>query len=200
MTLRIYFLRHGLPEHSECLRGVSDFALTDEGFTQMENSYNRITDKIDTIISSPLSRCLTFAQAASQSTDIPLFVDKAWQELNFGDWDGVDRRLLEEEYPIELMNYWKEPWDNTPPNAESLSEFQQRLNIAFNHLTNEYKNQTLLIITHSAVMRMMMMRFLDVKDKSNSIFANLNMPYAALMTVDVFNIKGDIKTIFHYPA
>ncbi|MFV0431109.1 MAG: histidine phosphatase family protein [Alphaproteobacteria bacterium] len=200
MALRIYFLRHGLPEHSECLRGISDFALTDDGFTQMERSYSRITDKVDMIISSPLSRCLTFAEFASNKLNVPLKIDGNWQELDFGDWDGESRKVLEEKYPDEVISYWKEPWDNTPPNAECLDELQIRTRLAFDDLCQKYEDKVILIVTHSAVMRMMLMEFLDITPRSNSIFASLQMPYAALMCVDAFNVNGKIKTIFHYPS
>ncbi len=199
MALRIYFLRHGRPEHNECLRGITDFALTEEGFEQMAKSFAHIEDDLSLIISSPLRRCCNFAQHIADDQNIPLTIDSNWQEINFGDWDGQDRRILQKQYPKEMLTYWKNPWDNTPPNGESLDNFQKRLNNAFDKLLQSYEEKSILIVTHSAVMRMMLMRFLDIALRSPSIFSGLHFPYATLMTVDIFKIGNSYKTYFLWP-
>lgn len=199
MALRVYFLRHGRPEHDECLRGVTDFALTSEGFKQMQKSFAHIEDNLDQIISSPLSRCLSFAEYIAKENNIPLSIDPNWQEINFGHWDGVSRRKLQQQYPTELLNYWKDPWKNTPPAGESLIHFQTKVNIAFDRLLENYDQKNILIVTHSAVMRIMMARFLDIAPRSPSLFSAIHLPYATLMTVDIHKVAGEYKSFFLWP-
>ncbi len=199
MALRIYFLRHGRPENEECLRGIEDFALTQEGFEQMAKSYGHIEDKLDFIISSPLSRCATFAEYVAEKSHVPLQIDDNWRELSFGDWGGRPHKELQEKYPAELAGYWKNPWDNTPPNGEKLIHASQRVNAAFEEIVKNYKEKNILIVTHSAVMRMMMMRFLDINPRSNGIFSGIHLPYATLMTVDIHQTGSSYKSHFLWP-
>ncbi len=199
MALRIYFLRHGRPENNECLRGTTDFPLTPEGFEQMQKSFAHIEDDLTQIISSPLSRCATFSQYIADKNNIPLNINPDWQEIHFGDWDGQDRQHLQKQYPKEMMNYWKNPWENTPPNGESLDHFQKRLDKAFDQLLQNYEEKNILIVTHSAVIRLMLMRFLNIAPRSNSIFSGLHLPYATLITVDIFKVGNEYKSFFLWP-
>jgi broad specificity phosphatase PhoE len=47
------------------------------------------TPNWDRIISSPLRRCREFAERTATVSNIPLEIDEQWQEIDYGDWDGM---------------------------------------------------------------------------------------------------------------
>ncbi|BAX55098.1 bifunctional RNase H/acid phosphatase [Photobacterium damselae subsp. piscicida] len=69
---RVDFLRHGLPEGDKCLRGHTDFALTEVGFAQMEHAASSLKE-LDVIVTSPLQRCATFAHQLRSSLILRLW-------------------------------------------------------------------------------------------------------------------------------
>lgn len=96
-TLTVDFLRHGEPEGGDILRGRVNPRLTELGWRQMRaaaalNVHHQPaehTPNWDRIISSPLERCLEFAERTATVSNIPLEIDEEWQEIDYGDWDGM---------------------------------------------------------------------------------------------------------------
>ncbi len=198
MRSYFYFLRHGIPEHDDCLRGSSDFKLTQTGFTQMEKSAANIDHPIDVLISSPLRRCASFAEDYSIKNNLSLQLDSAWQELDFGTWDGQKLSWIDEYFPGQAQIYWDNPWAYTPPEGESLEQFSARLDAAYEKLLSEYLGRNVLIVTHSAVMRYMLTHFLDITPQSSAVFSGMSLPYAALFKLEVKKKDHKIKTCFHF--
>ncbi len=194
----IYFLRHGLPQHDDHLRGIADFKLTETGFKQMEKSAKNIDLPIDVLISSPLKRCLGFAEDYGIKNNLDVIIEPAWQELNFGLWDGKPLTWIEENFPDKMRQYWEDPWQYTPPDGETLHEFGQRLDQAYAALISKYLGKNILVVTHSGVMRYMLYHFMDIVPHSTKIFAGLSLPYAALFKVKLTKHNDKISTCFYF--
>ncbi len=87
MAVRIYFLRHGRPENEECLRGIEDFALTQEGFEQMAKSYGHIEDKLDWQRGSESDGgAVSVAEVEVISVELLLFISQWWWRRGWGWW------------------------------------------------------------------------------------------------------------------
>ncbi len=194
----IYFLRHGLPEHDDHLRGVADFKLTEIGFKQMEKSAKNIDKPIDVLISSPLRRCLSFAEDYGIKNNLSPIIDSEWRELDFGSWDGKLITWIEENFPGKMQQYWNNPWQYTPPQGEHFYDFGQRLDKAYDALISQYFGKNILIVTHSGVMRYMLRHFLDITPQSTKVFAGLSLPYAALFKIKLIKKNDQISTCFYF--
>lgn len=185
MMTQVDVLRHGLPEGDGCLRGHTDFAITPTGLNQMHQAIADIT-KIDQIVSSPLQRCSDFAHTFSSLTSAPLDLDKQWQELDFGIWDGQLHKTLWQTYQQELDMFWRDPWHNTPHQGETLPEFDLRVIQAWQRLLTDHKGKKVLLITHAGVMRQLLRHILEMPQTARYL-QRLQLPYAARYRITIFH-------------
>lgn len=161
---RIDLLRHGETELSHTLRGSTDDALTDSGWQQMRHTVDQSIKKHasikpwDVVFSSPLQRCALFADEIATSLNLELILDRNLQEMHFGDWEGVSTQEIYEKQPALLAQFWESPTQFSPPNAESIQQFQQRilnalqqiqLAMQHNHFTHA------MVVTHGGVIKLL---------------------------------------------
>lgn len=156
--LNLYFMRHGQTTHSDSLRGSLDDDLTDLGFAQMQSAWENFANKanIQAIISSDLIRCQRFAHFLNDKLHLPLQILPELQELHFGDWEGQKVADLYEKYPNELAKFWQTPTTFTPPNAEPLIHFANRIDKGINHIKHfaiQHNLNNILVITHGGVIK-----------------------------------------------
>lgn len=177
-------LRHGLPEQAGCLLGRTNPPLTAKGWQQMEQSSASL--KFDVIISSPLARCHAYAQHLANIHDCKLIVDDAWQELDFGHWDGDSIARLWEEPEQGYGQYWHAPFLHTPPNGESTSDLLRRITMSIESLSHDYRGKRLLIVSHSGVMRMALAWLLNSNQDGNPHLSRVQLEHAALLHFNTY--------------
>jgi len=142
-------LRHGEPQGGRLYRGNQDDALTNKGWQQMLDSTKNKT--WDFIATSPLVRCADFAKYLSDTQNIPCQIFEEFEELGFGDWQGRSASEIGQ----DIVDQFKaDPIPNRPPNAEDLHDFQVRiLSIFESIIQNEQQHQSVLIVAHAGVIR-----------------------------------------------
>nr|WP_159063721.1 alpha-ribazole phosphatase family protein [Thaumasiovibrio occultus] len=183
-TRHFYLLRHGLPEGAQCLRGKTDFALTSQGFAQMQAAISSGL-AIDAIYTSPLMRCTTFAMALAKQRGCPLETLDSLAEMDFGDWDGMAFDELYEQFPDELERFWRDPWGTTPPNGEKLSDFDLRVANTWRTITNSSDAENTLIVTHSGFIKQLLRQLLQMP-KNALYLQRISLNYAAKIHISVF--------------
>ncbi|MDH5517735.1 MAG: alpha-ribazole phosphatase family protein [Gammaproteobacteria bacterium] len=199
----INLLRHGEVEGENCFRGHSDEPLSKAGWLQMTNAV--ACCQPDLIISSPLKRCAVFAAEWSAQQQIKLIEMADFKEINFGDWDGLSAEQIQLTSAAELNQFWSNPTEYTPPNAETLKDFQRRVVTGWQQLINRFKDQNILLVTHGGVIRIIIAHILSIPvDKILSIesalasmtqirisFDDNNQSYASLVYHANINQPGD---------
>jgi broad specificity phosphatase PhoE len=191
MITTVDFLRHGEVSGGSYYRGCTDDLLTELGWQQMNHA---VADKSwDCIVSSPLLRCLDFAQHLSKKTSIPLSIDSNWQEINFGDWEG---KTAEQINSTSLMRFYQDPANNTPKNGENIELFLDRINLAWKSTTQSHKGKHILVITHAGIIRCLFNVFLCLP--ITKIF-NIQVNYASLTSFQCIHDKSNdfVKLVFH---
>jgi len=188
-------LRHGLPESSQSeqiFRGVTDDLLTELGWQQMTNALNSLT-ALDLVISSPLRRCYDFAHKLAIDLNLPLQVFEELKEINFGQWDGQSIQQIELDYADKLKKFWQNPIENTPPNGESVLDFQQRVINCWNNILTENKGKNCLFIIHGGVQKIILAQILEMP--VNAIH-NIEVPYACSSTIQIYYSEtGYVSTL-----
>lgn len=177
-----YFLRHGELATKNHLAGHTDFNLTPTGYQQMTNATARLD--IDRVLSSPLSRCLEFAETYSASKSLPLETPSNLKEMNFGDWDGKSYDVLWQMPKPNIGDFWQSPELYAPPNGESLVEFQSRVITWWQQMLAEKFEGNSLVVTHAGVIKQIIASVLALK--SSDHFAHLKIGYGAIVTVEVY--------------
>lgn len=177
--LEIDLLRHGQCEGGDIFRGSTDVALTEEGRVAMHQRLAAWPDMPwQQIISSPLTRCQSFARTLADNLGCPLLLLPELREMHFGDWES---QLIAEVWQQQgdALNQWRTDCSRfTPPGGELFTDFAQRVEAAMAGLVNTHCNQRVLVVTHGGVMRLLLIRALGLPV---SAMAGMHVPYAALV-------------------
>lgn len=175
-------LRHGAVEGRPFVyRGRQDDPLSELGWKQMETA-TRATVGADRVreidagyrgrgpllqvASSPLQRCQAFARRLAERLEIPLRVSPAFQEIAFGEWEGLTPEQAARRDPVEHALFRASAaslaTSVAAPGGESLIEFQQRVRAGWEAWLTEPGGESRLLITHAGVMRALLMDLLDL--------------------------------------
>lgn len=147
MTLDL--LRHGEPKGGRLYRGnLVDDPLTEKGWQQMLAS--TAGKQWDFIATSPMIRCQAFAQHLSQTQNIEMQSFELLKEIGFGNWQGRSAKEIGQQTVDEFK---QNPIENRPKDAEDLLAFQKRVLSAFKTITQTKNHQSVLIIAHAGVIR-----------------------------------------------
>ncbi len=160
---RIDLLRHGETELSHTLRGSTDDALTDSGWQQMQQTVdqflkNNSPNPWDIVFSSPLQRCALFADEIASNLKLELILDRNLQEMHFGDWEAVSTQEIYEKQPDVLAQFWETPTRFSPPNAETMQQFQQRILNAMRQIQGSMQHNQFahaMVVTHGGVIKLL---------------------------------------------
>lgn len=165
ITTTIDLLRHGEVQGGARYRGRQDDPLTPLGHQQMiQQTTGR---RWDAIISSPLSRCRTFAEQLSRQQNIPLRIDPDWQEIDFGDWEGKTAAQIEQYSAQALQDFYQDPVKNPPPNGETHQAFSGRIAKGWRNTLSDHPGQHILVITHAGVIRMLFSQLLEISVRNS---------------------------------
>lgn len=192
----IDLLRHGICEGGEIFRGTTDVALLDQGWEQMRTSLQPYSGW-DCVVSSSLRRCRLFAQQFSTERNLPLRVSSKISEIHFGDWEGQKIADIEREHGAALAQFWSNPGSSSPPNGETMQAFRARVLEEADTLVREHAGQHILLVSHGAVIRMLLCAWLQMP---LTAFSTIAVPYAGLSRMRIYQ-RGDEKPwpqfVFH---
>ncbi len=178
--ITVDLLRHGEPGGGDILRGRVDPELTSRGWRQMEASAERADANWTHLYASPLRRCRDFAHQLAQSRQLALRIEDQWQEIDYGDWDGMPvsewRRLAASQF----RSFREDITALAPPNGESFVAFRDRVLQAWEGLPELPDGSHVLIVTHGGVMRVILPSVLGMPlNQSNP----LHIPFACLSRI-----------------
>lgn len=183
-TTVIDLIRHGEPVGGSKYRGQIDDPLSEKGWRQMREAVGD-HKPWQAIVSSPLSRCAEFARELAQRHALPLSFDDRFKEIGFGAWEGKTKDQITASDPTALFEFYFDPVRNTPPGAEPLIRFQERIATAWTELIERHAGQHILLVGHAGVIRMVIRHVLDVP--LERVF-RINVPNASISRI---RIDGD---------
>jgi alpha-ribazole phosphatase len=146
-------IRHGEPVGGRAYRGHSiNDPLSDRGWQQM---WDAVGDHApwQQIISSPLQRCLAFAEALADKHGLPCNLEEGFKEVGFGSWEGRTPDEIQSEQPAAYRAFYKDPANCRPEGAEPLEAFVTRVISAYENLLQDFTGQHLLVVAHAGVIR-----------------------------------------------
>lgn len=157
-------LRHGeVDGPADVLRGKVDAPLSAAGLQQMQQIFAAIsTPAFTRIVSSPLARCRTFAQSAAETGKLPLTLHAGFEEIDFGDWEGLTAIQAQTATAELFSRFQVNPQGLAPPNGEAFNLFCQRVLDAFAACLTHAEGGHTLIVTHAGVMRVILSEVLGL--------------------------------------
>ena len=189
---RFDILRHGEPDGEDCFRGSGiDHPVTEHGMLQMHAAIAQNT-KWDLIISSPLIRCLDFAQSLSSKLKLQLIIDDSFKEIGFGVWEGKTKEDVQCNDSETYKRFLLDPVRNRPAGAEPLEKFSNRVWHKLEELSTEYKGKRILLVSHAGVIRVITAKTMGLP--LNDVYNQLKVEYAATISCQ-FNDKGRARLV-----
>jgi broad specificity phosphatase PhoE len=170
--LKIYLARHGQNEDNAngILNGHRDMPLTETGIAQAYEVAEKIKDaglSFDIILSSPLSRALKTAEIISSVNNLPdpQIVDELI-ERDFGVMSGKEQSRIEELCAPDIIKTETITYFLSPEGAETFPDLLKRAERLLNEITEQYKEESILLVTHGDFGKMIYAQYykLDWKD------------------------------------
>ena len=176
--MRVYVARHGQTQWNADKRicGRTDLPLTEVGLAQAEALAEKAADRgIDVIIASPMIRAQQTAAAVSKRIGISVLTDDRLIEQDYGCYEGKDR--LTQAF---LDN--KRQFAKRCPGGESALQLAYRVYSLLEDVKNQYAEQTVLLVCHGGIMRVIRSYF---EDMSNEEYANYCADNAVLTAYEL---------------
>jgi len=185
----LYLLRHGEIATPGILAGKTDIGLSEFGAKQLSLITNSLKH-IDRCISSPLIRCHHSASVYCQKNNLSLEVESKLKEMNFGDWDGKTYQSLweldDQSTTSAIGDFWQKPWQNKPPNGESMTSFTGRIDHWWKSFCDESESKNTLVFTHAGVIKHLLARVLNLPIPGTSHMDSIEVPYACLIKISLY--------------
>ena len=186
--ITVDFLRHGEPVGGDVLRGRIDHPLSKLGWSQMqkaaalsaERELSPSTPSWTHLISSPLQRCRVFSEHLAVVTALDLQVREQWQEIDYGDWDGMLLSDWREVAGPQFKEFREDVSKLQPPNGEAFLLFRDRVLAAWSELADLPDGSHALVVTHGGVLRVVLPTVLGMP--LNRSFP-LHIPFASFSRV-----------------
>lgn len=193
MSTELFLIRHGEPQLTQALLGLTDSPLSELGWQQLATNSTTLTD-IDLVIASPLKRCAVFAEHFARQNKLNLQVEPAFQESNFGDWDGQLYQDLHVKFPQQMHEFFIDPANNTPPNGESLAQFSRRVEAALLRVLQAHEGKRIALFIHSGVIRTIIAWCLQMDYLKAVQFQRIALDYGSISQISVYGYEGE-----HFP-
>lgn len=187
----LLLVRHGETElkSSERYWGHTDVKLGALGIEQAERVRDLLaTERIDIIFSSNLERASKTADIIASRHKMEVITCAELKEVNFGELEGLTFKEIAQRYP-EVVKSWVEgKTDLKYPGGESLSELAERASNFTRRLKNVSPEQTVLIVAHSGVLRLLMCHLMGIGQEN---WWRFKLDFASLSVMET-NSRGAI--------
>jgi probable phosphoglycerate mutase len=165
--MRVLLARHGeTPWNAEGrYQGQEDIALSPVGEAQARALGERLRDvTIDRALASPLSRARRTAELALGDTRAGMLrLDAGLMEIAHGEWEGLLASEIRERDPERLRAWRDAPASVVMPGGESIGDVAGRAWSALERACEGLAtDQTLLLVAHDAVNRVLLCRVLGI--------------------------------------
>jgi len=164
--MHIYLVRHGETDWNTQRRtqGIQDIPLSSHGIRQAESLGRRLEEEsITHIYSSGLERAYKTALIAAGRLGIIPIIKEELQEINFGVWEGLTHKQIEEKYPGQV-NRFRNDFSFFPQNGESLYTLEGKINrlIEFIQAKHAGENDRILLVSHAYPIRMVIVKLMHL--------------------------------------
>jgi alpha-ribazole phosphatase len=162
---KLLLVRHGNTRGNSAERfwGQTDVELSAIGKRQAEQVRDRLaTERIDAIYTSNLRRASATAEIIASPHQLEVITCAELLEINFGKVEGLTFKEISQLYP-ELVKVW--PTRDLAfryPDGESIGDLNNRVTKFLTRLEKHATEDTILIVAHSGVLRLLICHLLRI--------------------------------------
>ncbi|MGS2809841.1 bifunctional RNase H/acid phosphatase [Nocardia sp. MW-W600-9] len=187
---RLLLLRHGQTDLSIERRysGHGNPPLTDLGREQAERAAKMLAAKGDiaAVVTSPLQRARSTAEAAAVELDVPLRVLDGLIETDFGDWEGLTFAEAAQRDP-QLHADWLGDPSVPAPGGESFDQVRERIESVRRDLVGLYPGENIVVVSHVTPIKTLLQLALGV---GPSLLYRLHLDLASLCIAEFYPDGG----------
>jgi len=137
-------------------------------------------EPIDCLQSSPRLRCIETAEALATEFDLPVIVEPALDEIDFGVWTGAEFARLANDPKWRAWNAKRSR--ARPPGGESMAEVRNRVLRHIESTNRRYPSWTVAMVTHAEIIRAIQLHGAGL---SADGWQSFDVPLASVMTVEL---------------
>jgi probable phosphoglycerate mutase len=166
---RIFLARHGETAWTRDDRfcGSSDIALSPTGMEQAERLARALRDApISAVYASPLGRTIATAIPAAAARGLSPQLVPDLRELDFGAWEGRARAEVERDDAARWQSWIDDPATVAPEGGETGETVARRATPALLRLAADHPGETLLVLAHKTVNRLIICHLLGLPIRS----------------------------------
>ncbi|MFD7845153.1 histidine phosphatase family protein [Nocardia sp. NPDC059764] len=168
---RLILLRHGQTEWNatDRMQGQTDTELSDIGRRQAKDcAPDMATNDLIAIVSSDLKRAHDTALAVAECAAMPVVTDPRLRETNLGDWEGMDHRQVDAQFP-GARKAWRLDARFTPPGGESKLEVGARSLPVVQELfatREDWPGSSVMLVAHGGLIAALTAALLELPESS----------------------------------
>ena len=196
---RLLLLRHGEVEDSyhRVFGGRIDMNLSPRGHEQARALALWVSRRpVDAIYVSPMRRAQQTLVPFTNHCPTPPSTRTELREVDFGDWTGLTWEQVRARYKVSAFHWLEQIESGAIPNAESGAEFRGRVEPCLRHILREHPGQTVAVICHGGVIRVLLSILLDLPLRQMSVF---EIDYASLTSIEHHAHKNEITLLNFAP-
>jgi probable phosphomutase (TIGR03848 family) len=149
-----FLVRHGsCAGLGETLWGrTAKVCLNDEGKAQAQRLAERLSGiQLAAVYSSPLERALETAEAIARVAQLEVKQNRAFNEIDFGDWTGKSFAMLEDDERWRRFNTQRSV--TSIPGGESFLDVQARVVAELEQLAQQHSQERVVVVSHADVIK-----------------------------------------------
>ena len=154
----IVIIRHGetVLNTRGVFRGRADVELNERGLEQARALSKVLSEpELDAVYSSPMARALRTAEEVAKCHGIEPIVDEAFNNIDLGEWQGVEKSAVERDFP-ELWRLWRDDPDSLRiPGGETLASVRERAYLRTVELVREHEGRRFAVVSHRSVAKLL---------------------------------------------
>src|SRR4051812_17162888 len=165
-TTTVWLMRHGEADgmKGRCC-GCYDAPLSVEGIEQAKGAAEQLApESISRMYSSNLERAFHTAQIVAEPHGLQVERIDGLAEMNFGDLEGMTYEEAEERFPDVYQSWMTRPIETQFPNGESFHQMRARVLHAFDSIVQRHRNESIGIVAHAGVNRIVLCRALSIPE------------------------------------
>ena len=185
--IRLILVRHAITTCNEGgnLSGQIDSTLSEKGKLQVKQLTCYLKDEnIDEIYTTPFSRTKDTMEKLAQIKSIEINETDKFNEIDFGEFDGLNFDIIKRDYPEEFEKMIKEGSEYTYPKGESLIDTFDRVSKELENILKDKDNKTILICSHGGTIRNILSYLIS---KDYKYHWNFKIDNASVSVVEVEN-------------
>ena len=197
--VRLLLLRHGEVEerYHRIFGGRIDMDLSPQGHAQAEMLARYLRQRpVDAVYASPMRRAQQTLAPLEAHCPRPPVVLQELREVDFGDWTGLSWEQVHARFGVRAFDWLQQLQAAAIPNAESGTAFRNRVEPALRRVVRSHAGQTVAIVCHGGVVRVMLSVLLNLPLEQTASF---EIDYASLTRVEVHEHRTEVTLLNFAP-